>query len=119
MTPRDLAEHLARLEPATTMHDTLDAEAQRLAEAVRARLSAAPGDDHAAPWLRSGALRDSIAAQTDGLNAAVGSTSEVALYQEQGTARLPPRPFLAPAAAAVGRGIADAVGAAVAALLRP
>ena len=119
MTPRDLAEHFARIDIARAMADALGAEADKLADAVRARLGGAPGDAHDAPWLRSGALRDSIGAQSDGLAAEIGSTSDVALYQEQGTSRLPPRPVLAPAAAAAGEAIAQAIGEAVAAALKP
>jgi hypothetical protein len=33
-----------------------------------------------------------------GDEAAVGSTSEIAVYQELGTEKIPPRPFLGPAA---------------------
>ena len=57
--------------------------------------------------------------EADGLVATVGSTSDVALYQELGTARLPPRPFLAPAAAENGDGIAQAIGQAVFDALKP
>jgi len=50
------------------------------------------------PLLRTGDLRDSISHQVEGLEAAIGSDSEIALYQELGTKTIPPRPFLGPAA---------------------
>lgn len=49
------------------------------------------------PLLREGVLRDSIEAETHGNEAVVGSTDEVALYQEVGTEHIPPRAFLGPA----------------------
>lgn len=84
-----------------------------VAESVRTLLSTPPGGPHASPWLRTGALRDSIAVgETDG-GAVVASTSDVAVHQEMGTRRIPPRPFLAPVAAAtvdeVAARVADAV----------
>ena len=51
-----------------------------------------------APLLRSGDLRDSIQHEVAGLEAVVGSKSEIAAYQEFGTDRIPPRPFIGPAA---------------------
>lgn len=50
------------------------------------------------PLLRSGELRDSISHETKGLEAAIGSTSDIAVYQELGTDKIPPRPFLGSAA---------------------
>lgn len=50
------------------------------------------------PLLRSGALRESITHEVHGLDAAVGSTADVMVYQELGTATMPPRPVLGPAA---------------------
>jgi HK97 gp10 family phage protein len=50
------------------------------------------------PLLRSGSLRDSISHEIEGDTAAVGSTSDVMVYQELGTERIPPRPVLGPAA---------------------
>ncbi|WP_045736805.1 HK97-gp10 family putative phage morphogenesis protein [Xanthomonas sp. MUS 060] len=49
------------------------------------------------PLLRSGELRDSISHETKGLEAAIGSDSDIAVYQEMGTETIPPRPFLGPA----------------------
>ncbi|CAJ0705821.1 HK97 gp10 family phage protein [Ralstonia holmesii] len=50
------------------------------------------------PLLRTGDLRDSISHETHGLEAAIGSTSDIAVYQELGTDKIPPRPFLGAAA---------------------
>lgn len=50
------------------------------------------------PLLRTGDLRDSIGHVVEGHEAAVGSNSDIAVYQELGTARIPPRSFLAGAA---------------------
>lgn len=53
-----------------------------------------PADD---PLLRSGELRDSIENEVSRLEAVVGSKSDIAVYQELGTDKIPPRPFLGPA----------------------
>jgi HK97 gp10 family phage protein len=47
--------------------------------------------------LETGAMRASIEWSTshDGLEGHVGSNSDIAVYQEMGTSRIPPRPFLA------------------------
>ncbi|MDT7950380.1 MAG: hypothetical protein RQ966_02650 [Acetobacteraceae bacterium] len=101
------------------MSQRLAQKAQRLAEAVQEGLSEPQGSgDHEKPWARTGALRDSIGATVDGLEAAVGSNDPAAAPQEMGTARIPPRPFLAPAAASAGEEIARAIGSATADALR-
>ena len=47
------------------------------------------------PLLRTGELRDSISWEhRSPISTVVGSTSEIAVYQELGTVRIPPRPFL-------------------------
>lgn len=46
------------------------------------------------PLLRDGALRNSIKHEVHGLDAVIGSESEIALYQEIGTNTIPPRSFL-------------------------
>ena len=51
-----------------------------------------------APLLRTGALGESIQHEVSGLEAVVGSKSDVAAYQEFGTKYIPPRPFIGPAA---------------------
>jgi HK97 gp10 family phage protein len=50
------------------------------------------------PLLRTGELRDSIQSEVKGLEGIVGSQSPIAAYQEYGTDRIPPRPFIGPAA---------------------
>lgn len=50
------------------------------------------------PELRIGEMRDSIEISAKGNEAAVGSASEIAMYQELGTEKMPPRPSLGPAA---------------------
>lgn len=49
------------------------------------------------PLLRDGTMRDSIDKDVSGLEAVIGSTSDIAVYQELGTDKIPPRPFLGPA----------------------
>ena len=46
------------------------------------------------PLLRTGELRDSIAHEVRGTSVAIGSDLDIAVYQEMGTATIPPRPFL-------------------------
>jgi hypothetical protein len=50
------------------------------------------------PLLRTGDLRDTIGHEIQPLEAIVGSTDDVMVYQEIGTDRIPPRPVLGPAA---------------------
>lgn len=115
----ELRERLERLRPEDVMAQALTEQAQRMAARVREGLSEPPGGaGHDEPWLRTGALRDSVGAQTEGLQAAVGSSDPAAVPQELGTARMPARPFLAPVATAMGEEVARAVGAAVAAAFR-
>ena len=51
-----------------------------------------------APLLRSGELRDSIGHEVADFEAVIGSDSDIMVYQEMGTHRIPPRPVLGPAA---------------------
>lgn len=46
------------------------------------------------PLLRTGELRDSIEYKVSGNQGAVGSNLDIAVYQELGTSRIPPRSFL-------------------------
>ena len=62
--------------------------------AERIRLGYTPND----PLLRDGTLRSSIVREVHGLEAVIGSKMTIAAYQEFGTSRIPPRPFLGPAA---------------------
>jgi len=50
------------------------------------------------PLLRTGKLRDTISHQIDGLEAVIGSDSDIMVYQELGTEHIPPRAVLGPAA---------------------
>lgn len=112
-----LAEVLARLrgaDTAGTMAAALEEQSAALADRVRDALGTAPGGEHGQPWRQTGALQASIGHSLDGLRAVVGSADKAAAPQELGTVHLPPRPFLAPAAAEIGEGAAAAVGAAVA-----
>src|ERR1035437_9761524 len=69
------------------------------------------------PLLRTGAMRDSIEYEVHGNEGAVGSNSEIAVYQELGTSHIPPRSFLVSSAiASEARIHRMAGGAAVAAL---
>ena len=115
----ELRERLERLRAEELMARALAEQAERMAEAVREGLSDPPGGgEHDRPWLQSGSLRDSIGAQSDGLQAVVGSNDAAAAPQELGTAKMQPRPFLAPVAASMGEGVAQAIGARVAAALK-
>lgn len=49
------------------------------------------------PLLRTGKLRDSIGHEVHGLDAVVGSASDLMVYHEFGTSRMPARPVLGPA----------------------
>lgn len=116
---KELRERLERLRAEEVMARALADQAERIAEAVREGLSNPPGGgEHDRPWLRSGSLRDSIGAQSDGLNAAVGSSDPAAAPQEMGTSRMSPRPFLAPVAASMGEEVAQGVAGAVVAALK-
>lgn len=59
------------------------------------KLGYAPPDN---PLLRTGELRDSIGHQVEGLEAVIGSTSQLMVYHEFGTSRMAMRPVLGPAA---------------------
>ena len=73
----------------------------------RVRKGYAPDD----PLLRRGELRDSIEHQVPNQHAGyVGSDLDIAVYQEMGTRTIPPRSFLAGAAAHKGQEIASKIG---------
>ena len=61
-------------------------------------LGYATEDEHN-PLLRTGAMRDSIEHVVADGEAQVGSNSDIAVYQELGTEKIPPRSFLGGAAA--------------------
>ena len=71
-------------------------EWQPLAESTEAE-KARHGYALDAPLLRTGDMRDSIETEHNALEAIIGSKDPVARYQEFGTDRIPPRPFLGPA----------------------
>lgn len=93
-------EMLSRMEDAGPA--ALAAGAADVAEAVRAGLGRPAGVEFV----------------SEGLRAVVGSSGSAAVRQEIGTATVPPRPFLAPVAAAQGEAVAHGVAARVAAVLR-
>lgn len=66
------------------------------------------------PLLRSGELRDSIISEVAGLAAIVGTKSEIGLWLEFGTARIPPRPFIGPAYVRKIDLLMEAIGLAIA-----
>ena len=77
-------------------------------EAEKARLGYQPD----APLLRDGDLRDSYGNEVEVLDAIIGSTSDIAVYQEIGTPTIPPRPVLGPAALHSQEFIEATIGAA-------
>ncbi len=99
----ELRSRLERLRPDEIMATALAGQAEHLAESVRDGLAEPEGAGaHDKPWRRTGALHASIQSTASGLEAAVGSNDPAAAPQEMGTSRIPPRPFLAPAAADAG-----------------
>ncbi len=62
------------------------------------------------PLLRSGELLHSISHSVEGDHAVVGSDSDIAVYQEMGSSRIPPRSFLGGAAVRKGEDAANAAG---------
>ena len=65
---------------------------------------------HHNPLLRTGELRESISHRTSGNEAEIGSSSQVALYHEFGTSRMPPRPIFGQAVFRAGGRLVEAVG---------
>jgi hypothetical protein len=109
---------LGRVQVVETMGTALDEAGMRLAEAVRAALAEPPGGSHEHPWQQTGALQSSVGYQRTELSGEVGSNDPAAGPQEFGTATVPPRPFLAPVAAALGESIAQQIAAAVTAAIK-
>ena len=92
-------ERLARMDIQDAARQGLEEAAKQLEASVRETLSRRPGEDHSAPWLRTGSLHDSISTQVDEATASIGSADPVAVDQELGTRTIPPRPFLGSTAA--------------------
>ena len=74
---------------------------------------------HKAPLERTEALKESIEYVVSGHEAAIGTNSPYAKYQEHGTEHNPPRPFLSKAAINKSEEVAALVGAAVAKVFKP
>lgn len=66
------------------------------------------------PLLRDGKMRGSVSNEVVSLEAVVGSDSDIAVYQELGTDKIPPRPFLGPAVIHNHKVIRRILGAALA-----
>ena len=113
----EVAAVLARLDLDAVARAALRDAAEGMAGRVRDLLAVREDGAHVQPWMRSGALRESIGVAAEGDVAVIGSTSLVAVAQECGTERVPPRPFLGAVAVLDGGAVAEAVGAAVAAAL--
>jgi phage gpG-like protein len=62
------------------------------------------------PLLRTGEMRDSIEHTVIGKTAYVGTDNQIAVYQELGTQRIPPRSFLGGAAFRKGHEVAEIIG---------
>ena len=114
----DFAGRLARLDVRAVARAAMAAQAEAMAEQVRGELDHTKSANETFPARETGALLASIGVYAEDDVAVIGSLSDVAMYQEFGTAHVPPRPFLAPVAAAGGAVAADAVGAAVAEAVR-
>lgn len=120
---REFAEHLNKMifNEAAQLHKGLKAAAKLIEKSAKSEFgtyqdSAGPFDEwkeladatkkdrvnknfpENEPLLRTGALRDSITHQVEHLEAAIGSDSDIMIYQELGTKTIPPRPVLGPAA---------------------
>jgi hypothetical protein len=111
---RNADNRLARLDINSGITEALGVAAQELQDRIVDVLSESPGQDHSVPWLRTGGLRDSIDHDVDGAVAVVGSSSDVAVDQELGTPRVPPRSFLAATAAGGADGTVTLIAAALA-----
>jgi HK97 gp10 family phage protein len=80
----------------STLHGGFDELGRRFPGKIE--LGYATEDEHN-PLLRTGEMRDSIQHTVSGNEAQVGSNSDIAVYQELGTEKIPPRSFLGGAAA--------------------
>jgi len=112
-----LSARIAAIDFDAVQRKALEDASQRIEKAVRESLTP-PDGSRQAPRICEDELRDSIAHEIDTARAVIGSTSRVAPDQELGSRRNPPRPFLAPAAAALGESVAEAIGTALADAIR-
>ncbi len=118
MSPAEIAKRLGELPFGEAKAAALEQAAALIADVVGSELSGAPGDAHDHPWKRSGLLRASIRYDVVEDEAVIGSDDPVAVFQEAGTMRTPPRPFLSsvaerlaePTARSIARIIGDALG---------
>jgi hypothetical protein len=115
---RQLDARLGALDLAALRASVLREVGIRLRQRVTEGLSEPPGGPHQEPWRRSGALAASIVAVADDTSLRLGSTDPVGRYQELGTSRVPPRPFLAPVAATIATEAGDPLGSAMTEALR-
>jgi phage gpG-like protein len=115
---RALSDRLARMDMAGSQKAALEDAARGVQSAVQESLSNPPGSDHMTPWRRTGALLSSIDFRSDDTGAAIGSDDPVAIDQELGTSRIPPRPFLYPVASENGEIVAKQVAGSIAAVIR-
>ncbi|MDE1139976.1 MAG: hypothetical protein PW999_10035 [Paraburkholderia tropica] len=76
----------------------------------RERLGFTPND----PLLRTGEMRETIEHEVSGLTAVIGSKDPKAGWQEFGTNKIPPRPFMGPAVIHNEKLIVQVLGSAVA-----
>jgi phage gpG-like protein len=111
---RKADDRLANLDVPGAVAGGIAAAARSLEAKVKEGLSFVSGQDHSAPWLRTGALRASISHETDVNMAVIGSASDVAVDQELGTAAIPPRSFLASTASAEAESVVACVADAIA-----
>jgi hypothetical protein len=68
---REAMQRLDQMDIERTLSDSLEAASQVLQAKVVDLLSRKPGDDHAAPWLRTGGLRASIGHSVDGMTQSI------------------------------------------------
>jgi phage gpG-like protein len=112
----NLANLAARVDQAISL--AFAAEVGALTEALRDIFNTEPGGPHTHPWLQTGTLRNSIQADITDNEAIIFSDDPVAVLQEHGTPKLPPRPSFGPLAAIAGPGITRRIGEAAIAALR-
>ena len=65
------------------------------------------------PLLRSGKLRDSMSHVCEGMTVTIGTSLQEAEWLENGTEKMPPRPFIGPAALRSDKDISKAISKAI------